>query len=243
MARTDDAAKPKKERFTQLRQMKQVYDMTRKVDPAMPWILLGAVVGAIVVFALIGAIWNMPVYFGFIGFLVGTTLALWLFSRRAERAVYAQLEGQPGASLQVFSGLRRGHWAYDETPVAVDNGRSTNMAEASMVFRVVGLPGVILIGEGPSAGRTEKLLAGERKKVERLIPNLPVTAFRIGSGDGAHVVSARELSSQIKKLPKAITKDEVAQVNKRLKALTGIRPPVPQGMDPNRLKSMGRQRR
>ena len=39
-----------------------------------------------------------------------------------------------------------------------------------------------------------------------------------------------------RRIPSVLTKDEVATVQKRLKALGGIRPPVPKGIDPMRAR-------
>lgn len=234
-----DTDKPKKQRFAQIRQLKQVYDMAREVDPSIPWWMLGAFVGVVVLFVLIGIPFGMPVYLGFIGVLFGILAATFILSKRAEKAAYSRIEGQPGATAGLLQGLRRGTWAYDQTPVAVEGGRTANMAEAAMVFRTVGLPGVVLIAEGPAA-RAERLLAAESKKVARLAPNVPVTTFRIGEGGGDHVITARELTKRLQKLPKSLTKEEVRAVNKRLKSISGVRPPVPQGIDPNRIRQMGR---
>ena len=46
----------------------------------------------------------------------------------------------------------------------------------------------------------------------------------------------RKLASKIQRLRPALTKAEVAAVNKRLRALGGMRPPLPQGIDPNRVR-------
>lgn len=112
------------------------------------------------------------------------------------------------------------------------------------MFRAVGLPGVVLIGEGPT-GRASKLLLNEKRKVNRLTPNVPVTLFRIGSGDanpktGEIVVAPRDVVKRMRKLPKSLTKTEVTEVDRRLRALGAQRPPIPKGIDPNRVRSMGR---
>ena len=44
----------------------------------------------------------------------------------------------------------------------------------------------------------------------------------------------RKLSSKMTRMKPVLTKEEVSAVNKRLKSLGGMRPPIPQGIDPQR---------
>ncbi len=103
-----------------------------------------------------------------------------------------------------------------------------------MVFRAVGRPGVVLLAEGP-AGRATRLAEAERKKVNRVAPGVPVSVVRVGEG-GEGVVSVRKVARTLTKMKPVLTKEEASAVNKRLKALGGIRPPVPKGVDPNRAR-------
>lgn len=241
-ASTDPKPKRKKGRLRErFGQIKQVYVMTRRFDRMIGWWLLAALLGVTILGVLIGGAFGHPVYGGFVALPLGMLLATFILSRRAEKAAYGALEGRPGAAGAALQGLKKG-WAYDQQPVAVDGGRSTNMNDAAMVFRAVGKPGVVLVAEGP-AGRATKLLNNERRKVQRLIPNVPVTVFRVGAGEGENVVTPRQLTTRMGKLKAKLTKEEITAVNKRLASLTSLRPPVPQGIDPNRVKSMGRQQR
>ena len=124
----------------------------------------------------------------------------------------------------------------------MDGGRGTNMQDAAMVYRAVGRPGVVLIGEGPG-GRATRLLIAEKKKVLRLLPNVPVTTYRIGTGGGDDVVTTRDLVKRMQKMKNVLTKQEVGAVDKRLRALGRIKPPVPAGMDPQRMRGAGRNQR
>lgn len=235
------ATKPKKQRFARMR---QVYALARRNDPHIGWWLALAVVAVTVLGLLIGAAFGHPIYGAFVALPLGVLAAVILLSRRAEKAAYGALEGQPGAGGAALQGLRRG-WNYDQEPVAVEGGRSMNFQDAAMVYRAVGRPGVVLIAEGPT-GRAVKLLAAERKKVNRLVPNVPITAYRLGSGNsggGEEVVTTRELVKRMGKLKKTLTKQEVTAVSKRLRALARVKPPVPAGMDPQRMRSMGRGQR
>jgi hypothetical protein len=226
---TQQSDTPKKPgRFAQIR---QVYTASRKADPTIPWWMLLAFLAVIAVGVSIGALLGHWKYALFLSVPVGLLAATLVLSRKAERAAYRSLEGQPGAAGAALGALRRG-WFYDQQPVAVDGARGTrpeDVAGAAFVFRALGRPGIVLIGEGPDARRT-KLLTQERKKVERVAPGVPVTAIVVG--DGADQVPIRKLGSTITRMKPVLTKEEVSAVNKRLKSLGGLRPPIPAGMDP-----------
>lgn len=247
MARKDKAAnsaatstKPPKERKQRFAQMRQVFQLARRSDPYIGWWMALAVVGVTVVGVLVGAVFGHPVYGGFIGLPFGVLAATFLLSRRAERAAYGAIEGQPGAGGAALQGLRRG-WAYEQEPVAVEGGRGT-LEDAAMVYRAVGRPGVVLVGEGPT-GRAAKLLAAEKRRVTRLVPNVPVTLYRLGTGSGDEVVSAQQLVKRMQRMKNVLTKQEVTAVNKRLRALARVKPPMPAGMDPQRMRNQRQQRR
>lgn len=232
--------KPKKQRFEKLR---QIYGLAKRDDPQIALKMAGIALVIVAVGLLIGLAVGHPIYWSVVFLPLGLLAAFVFLTRRAERAAYGALEGQPGAAGAVLQGLRRG-WSYKEEPVAVEGGRGQNLQDAAMVFRAVGRPGVVLIGEGPQA-RAQKLLLTEKRKVQRLTPNVPVTLYRIGTGTassraGEEVLPPRDVTRRMGKLPKTLTKTEVSEVDRRLRALGGQRPPVPKGMDPNRARTMGR---
>jgi hypothetical protein len=183
----------------------------------------------------IGALFGHPWYALVLSIPMAMLAATIVLSRRAERAAFRTLEGQPGAAGAALGGLRRG-WYFTQEPVAVDGARGTrpeDMVGAAFVYRAVGRPGVVLIGEGPDARRT-KLLTTEKKKVERVAPGVPVTTLVVG--DAEDQLPARKLSNKLTRMKPVLTKDEASAVNKRLKALGGLRPPIPAGMDPMRAR-------
>jgi len=224
---------PKKPgRFAQVR---QVYSAARQVDRTIPWWMLLAAVATLLVAAGIGALLGHAIYALILGIPLAMLAATLVLSRKAERAAYRSIEGQAGAAGAALGSLRKG-WFYDQQPVAVDGARGTRPEDAinaAFVYRAVGRPGIVLIGEGPESRRT-RLLATERKKVERVAPGVPVTLLVIG--DGAEEVTVRKLNSRMTKMKPILTKEEVSAVNKRLKSLGGLRPPIPAGMDPQRAR-------
>jgi len=223
---------PKKKRFAGLRQIGQVYRQSRTVDPAITWWMLGTFLIVEAAFILVGFAIGHPIYLGIVGFSLAVLAAFVVMARRAERAAYRQLEGQTGGGGAALGALRRG-WYYEQTPVAVEATRPGDPTAAAMVFRAIGRPGVVLVVEGPGV-RAQRLGEAERKRINRVLPNVAVHILRVGDGEGQ--VPVRKLAGKIQRLRPTLTKAEVGAVNKRLKALGGVRMPVPKGIDPMRAR-------
>ncbi len=232
MPKDSSGKKPRKP--GRVAQVRAAYVQARQVDPKIGWWMLLAFLVVLGVAVGIGLLLGAPVYAGILGVPLGALAATIVMTRRAQRAAYRQIEGQPGAAGAALSGLRGG-WFTDAQPVAVEAARGMDLTDAGLVFRAVGRPGVVLVGEGPS-GRAQKALAAERRKVERLLPGVPVTVYRVGSGKGDEVVALSALTGRIQRMKPVLTKAEVATVNKRLRALGGVRPPLPQGFDPTKAR-------
>ena len=206
--------------------MRAVYTMTRTADPSVTWWMLLAFAGILVVAVAIGLLWGHPYYMTFVGLPLAVLAAMFVLARKAERAAYSQIEGQPGAAGAALRALRRG-WTVEEQPVAVDPRTQDS------VFRAVGRPGVVLVGDGPPH-RLGRLLESERKKVARVLPNVPVHVLQAGSGEGQ--VPLRKLPRAVTRLKPTLTRHEVEAVVKRLRSLGGLRPPIPPGIDPLRAR-------
>ena len=217
--------KPKAEKKNKqpgrMKQIADVFKMTRRSDPSVVWWMAGAFFGIIAVGLLIGFLINNWVTMLIIAIPLGLLAAVFILSRRAEKAAFSQIEGQPGASGAALSVLRRS-WILEEQPVAV----SPRTQDA--VFRAIGRPGIVLVTEGP-ANRVRVLADAERKKMNRIAPNVPVHIIQTGRGEGQ--VPLQKVAKNVKKLKKSLTKQEVQAVNKRLSAL-GQRLPIPKGIDP-----------
>ena len=238
MARKKSArsTEPKKGgRFRQLGQIREVFTAARSVDPLIGWWMALAAIGALAVMVVIGLLVNMPIYFLILGVPLAALAASMVLSIRAKRAAYKSIEGKPGAAGAALSALRKG-WYFEQQPVAAEAGRAGDMTSAAMVFRATGRPGVVLVAEGPAV-RATKLAEAERKKISRIAgASVPVTVLRIGEGGGDDEVSVRKVASKLQRMKPVLTKEEVAAVNKRLKAMGGMRPPLPAGVDPNRVR-------
>jgi hypothetical protein len=127
------------------------------------------------------------------------------------------VEGQPGAAAWVLEGMR-GDWR-------VTSGVA-GTPQMDAVHRVLGRPGIILVGEGVP-GRVRGLIAQEKKKIARLVGDAPIYDIVVGDGEGE--VPLPKLSAHVMKLPRNLTAAEVNSLGRRMGALGGPRMPVPGG--------------
>jgi hypothetical protein len=218
-SRKPKAAKVKKP--SRLKQIGEVFNMSRRHDPMVPWLMLLVFLGVVALSLLVGLWlenWITGLIIGVALGLLGATLIL---SRRAERAAFAQIENQPGASGAALGTLKRG-WITEDQPVAV------NPRTQDAVFRAIGRPGVVLVSEGPSH-RVKPLVDAERKRLARILPNVTVHVIESGRGEGQVPIS--QVAKKMGKLKKELTKLEVNAVSKRISSL-GNRLPIPKGIDP-----------
>lgn len=220
------------------KQFIQTYRMAKKSDRTIGlWILgafvLGAVVGFTVIYLLPGDGLLSLVLSIVGGLLTGLLAGLVVFGRRAQRAAYAQMEGQPGAAAAALQMLRRG-W---KTAPVVGFTR-----QQDVVHRVVGPPGIVLVGEG-NAQRLRQLLATERRKHERVCPETPIHEVVCGNGEGE--VPLNKLVRHVTKLGRNVKPAELTDILNRLKAIDAQRGtvPLPKGPMPTSMKGMRGQQR
>ncbi|WP_403024755.1 DUF4191 domain-containing protein [Salinibacterium sp. GXW1014] len=234
MARRSDKAPKAPKEPGRIKQMYQVFTMTKRHDPRSVWWMLLGFVLPLVAVVTAGILISGTNVFGLVlwsisGLLAGTLVFLIVLSRRAEKAAYSQIEGQPGAVGAVLkSSLRRG-WTASEMPVAV----SPRTQDA--VYRAVGRGGVALIGEGPKS-RTTRMLDDERRKVARVLPNVPINIIHVGPDEDS--VPLHRIARTLGGYKKQLSKAEVYAVNNRITSLTtktGM--PIPKGIDPMRVRA------
>jgi hypothetical protein len=220
-------------------QILQTYQMTKRSDPKIGlWILgallLGAGVGFGLMWLLPGDGWISMVLSVVTAFMVGLLLALLVFGRRAQKAANEQMEGQPGAAAGALRMLRRG-WKVEP---AVGFTK-----QQDVVHRVVGPPGIVLVGEGTSHHRVKQLLATERRKHERVAYGVTIHEVVAGRGDGE--VPLPKLVRHVQKLGRSVKPAEMTDILMRLKALDAQRGkmPLPKGPLPTSMKGMRSQQR
>ena len=226
MARNADPKDVDPTKQGRIAQLRAVFAMTRKADPAVVWYMLLVFVAAVAIGFGIGVLLGHPIYVTILGVISGVLLALIIMGRRAERAAYSQISDQKGAAGYAMKGLRRG-WNVEEQPVAVDPRTQ------DLVFRAIGRPGIVLVTEGP-VPRVNRLVEVERKRLNRVLPDVPVIIVNAGPDDGQ--VALRSLSRTIMRKRPVLTKGEVSDVSKRLRALGPARLPIPKGVDPSRMR-------
>lgn len=237
-AKKEARAAKRAQRKQQYRQFWQAFNMQRKQDKALLPIMLATVVGVALAFFLIGLLWGGEWFMLIIGIMFGILAALWVFTRRMERNVYAQAEGQPGAAAWAVENLRSGPgMVWRSTP----NVEVTPQLDA--VHRVVGLCGVVLISEG-DPHRVKSLLAKQRKRISKIVGNTPVYEIHTGTGEGE--VPLAKLQRQLVKLPRNIKKNEMHSLATRLESIDrtmGAGAALPKGPIPKGARVSGMNRR
>jgi uncharacterized integral membrane protein len=216
-----------------LKQMWQVFQMTRRYDGAIVLYLLLAFLAptaASVLLALFFGDGNPVLWILYIvaGVLAGVLLVLIVLGRRAEKAAFSQIEGQPGAVGAVLKSSLRRSWTGNEIPI---NFNKTQDA----VYRAVGRGGVVLIGEGPRS-RTQSMLDKERANIRRILPEVPVHLIYVDAKD-PEATPLGKITSTLARYKKALTKSEITAVSNRLSSLGKNGLPIPKGIDPNRVRA------
>jgi hypothetical protein len=202
---------------SQVGMMGQAYKLTYRNDPKLPWVMLIAFVAVVAVVELVGILLDSPFLFLPIAVLLGLLAALIVFGRRAQGTAYRQVEGQPGAASWVLEGMR-GDWR-------VSSGVAGNR-ELDAVHRVLGRPGIVLVGEG-NANRVRGLIAQEKRRIAKVVGDTPI--YDVVVGDEQNQVPLKKLSAHVMKLPRNLSAAEVNALGKRMSALGGARMPVPGG--------------
>jgi hypothetical protein len=222
-----------------LRQIRQAYRITKQNDPTLPfrllaWFLVVGGVAAMAQMVLFGRGWIAVSGAVVFGILTGLLAVMVVLGRRAESAAYAQIEGQPGAASGALQMLRKG---WDVKP-AVAFTRNQDL-----VHRVIGRPGIVLVGEG-NASRVKQLLSTEKTKHQRMAGDeIPVHTLIVGQGEGE--IRLPKLNRHLQKMKKQITPSTQTALMQKAKALDAMRPaaPMPRGPMPTNTKGARRAMR
>ena len=226
------------EKTSRRKQFVATYRMAKQSDRWLGlWVLGAFVVGAAIGF---GLFWFFPGD-GLIalaiavagGLMMGLLAAVVVFGRRAQKSAYRQMEGRPGAAGQALGTLRRG-WKTDAM-IAFNK-------QQDVVHRVVGPPGIVLVGEG-NPNRLRGLLTNERRKHERVAAEIPIHEVICGNGEGQ--VPLPRLVKHVSKLGRNVKPADLTDVLNRLKAIDASRPsiPMPKGPVPTSMKGLRGQMR
>lgn len=215
-------------------QMWQAFKIQRKEDSKLLPMMIGALLVVAAIIVGIGLLLGIRWYFALpFGLILGVAVAMIVFARRAQSNIYAKADGTPGAAAWSLQNNLRGRWRV--TPAIAG---TTHM---DAVHRVIGRPGVILIGEG-AQHRVKPLLAQEKKRIARVVGNTPIYDVIVGNEDGQ--TPLKKLNPFLMKLPRNISPGAVEELDARLTALRGRSPQasLPKGPMPAGAKTRSVQR-
>lgn len=205
-------------------QMRAVWKMTRENDPRLIPYVVGPALAVLAVLVVIGVLINQVIVFSIMAVLGGVLTGTAIFGRRATAAIHTQLEGTPGAAAAVLQ-MMRGDWRM--TPAV---GFTKNQ---ELVHRVIGRPGVVLVGEGSSTAAIRQLIVDQKRRIGRVAPDTPIHEVIVGDGEGR--ISPRKLQNHLMRMPRKLKKADVNAVEARMKALGGPNVPIPKGPIPTRM--------
>ena len=224
------AAKREKRRET-FRNLKQAFTLTREQDPKfLPVMIIAAVVSAAVAFIVVYLISSLAFAIPFAVF-AAVIVAMFVFSRRAQKSMFTQAEGQAGAAGWMLQQQLRGDWRLTQGVAGT--------TQLDVVHRLVGRPGVVLVGEGVQH-RVRGLIAQEKKRTARVVGETPIYDITVGTGDGD--IRLGKLQRYLLKLPANLSKEQVGSLEKRLAALGGAKTQLPKGPMPAGAKMRNVQR-
>jgi hypothetical protein len=194
-------------------QIKETYKFASNEISFLAIRLLGVFAVVFGILYGIGVAIDQTIFFGIFAFGTALLATTFFFGKIAEKAAYSSIAGQVGAAASVLNAIR-GAW-FVTPAVGVDKHQN-------MVHRVVGRPGIILVGEGSRPG---VLLAEQRKAHARYAQGVPIHEITVDDVE----VTISNLQKKIKKLGKSLRPAEVTQVRNRLKALPQTALPIPKG--------------
>jgi hypothetical protein len=211
------APSPKPDRRQRIAAFREAYRLARSRDRLLPVRMFGPAAALVAVLVVVGVLVGQPVPLSLLGVVLALVVATTVLNRGARDAAFGQIEGQPGAAAAVLEALR-GDWRVTQ---AVAITRSFDL-----VHRVIGRPGVVLVGEG-SPARVRDLLNQEKKRVARVAPETPIYDVSVGDEEGQ--VALRRLQSHIMRLPRNLRARQVDGLENRMRALGATNVPIPKG--------------
>ena len=190
-----------------LKQIGMVAKVVHRQSPRSIPLAAGTAVLILAVFIAIGVWTGSWILWPLTGLPVALLIGFIIFTRSAQRVQYQILDGQIGAGAAILDNMR-GNWTSE---FAVTANR-----QQDVVHRVVGRPGVILVGEG-DPNRLKSLIASEKKRVSRVALDTPIYDYKVGNGEDQ--VPLAKLQRTLLRLPRTLDKRDVTQLNYRLRAL------------------------
>ncbi|MBZ8178479.1 DUF4191 family protein [Corynebacterium poyangense] len=240
-ARKEERAAKKARRKQTRSQLWQAFKLQKEHDKMLIPLMLLSVIGVALVFFLVGLLWNGQWFMLIMGIALGVMLAMFIFSRRLENSMYDRVGNEPGAAAWRLENLRNSMGVVWRTKTGV--AATTHM---DAVHRVIGIPGVVLVGEG-APHRLKPLMQQQRKRLTRLLADVPIHEIYVG--DGEDQVPVKKLQNALIKLPRVYRKDDVYAIAAKVEAMdhVGANPNSPAGLPkgplPKGAKMSGMNRR
>lgn len=198
-------------------QMWQAFKLQRARDNKLvPYMLLALLAPVLLLLALgllIGGSWAwvLPI----VGLSIGVMVAMYVFTKRLEASFYSEAEGQTGAAAWALENLRTGVGVVWHVKTGVQANQHMDA-----VHRVIGNPGVVLVGEGNET-RVRQLIAREKKALARIAGENPIYDMIAGSEEGQ--VPVKRLQRELLRLPRNLNKDQANALNERVSSMDKIR--------------------
>jgi Domain of unknown function (DUF4191) len=211
-------------------QIWQAFQQQRRDDKMLLPLMIGSLLLATALAFGIGLFFGLQWVLLPLGIAIGALIAISIFGRRVQNSVYAKADGQAGAAGWALDNMR-GQWR-------VTSGVA-GTTHLDAVHRVIGRPGVILVGEG-APHRVKTLLAQEKKRTSRVVGTTPIYDVLVGNEEGQ--VPLKRLQRHLTKLPRNISPAQMDDIEKRLAALGSRAAAMPKGPMPAGTKMRSIQR-
>lgn len=209
------------------KQIRESFKITKQVDSKLPWWMAGAFALVTVLGLVVGLVVDQWIWGLVMGALLGFSAALYTLTWRTKKATYVRYKGTPGAGEVPLDMLNKKKWTV-QPAIAVTR-------QQDCIHRVIGAPGVVLLGDG-DAGRLKHLLNTEVRRHQQVLYGIDVHTVMMGDGEGQ--VPMEKVQKYVEKLPGSLDKVEIGEVLSRIKALDAMksRIPVPKGPLPTNMK-------
>jgi hypothetical protein len=207
--------------FGRIKQIGMVFSFTAKRDKWFLPLVAVAVLIAVAITVALAIFWSL--LFIPIGIMLALLGVLIVLNLRANRAMMAEAEGQPGAAASIVENMRGD---FRVTPAVAST------TQMDFVHLVICRGGVVLLGEG-NPSRLRGLIIQERKRLSKVIGSADLHDYIIGNDEGE--IPIRKLRTTLMRLPRTLAPKDVSALDKRIKALTA-RPQLPKGAIPKNMR-------
>jgi hypothetical protein len=207
--------------FGRIKQIGMVFAFTARRDKLFVPLVAAAVLVAVALTVLLVLVFSL--LFIPVGIMLVLLAVVIVLNLRANKAMLAEAENQPGAAASIVENMR-GDWRV--TPALAST------TQLDFVHLVIGRAGLVLLGEG-NPSRVKSLIGQERRRLSKVIGSAEMRDFMVGRGEGE--IPIQRLRATLVRLPRTLSGKDVNALDKRIKALTA-RPQLPKGAIPKNMR-------